>query len=189
MENSLTVSPIPKLVMNGKVFHGINILEKLIECGDKKLFYQAANAWKSSINPCIGFCLESPMAVMPTKRIIDVGYDITIIDVAKQLTPMTTMYETHISLNIPLGFYVEMIPRSSLSKTGYMFANSIGIIDPCYTGTLKVALIKMDPSMPNIELPCCIAQIILKPYVVSDTYQTNTKLITTRGDGGFGSTN
>ena len=185
----LSFDHIPKLVVDGEVFRGINILEKLHEIGDTNLFKQAATAWQLPYIPRIGFHLEAPNAIMPTKRIIDVGYDITIVEFAKQLTPMTTMYETNISLDIPLGFYVELVPRSSLSKTGYMFAHSIGIIDPSYTGTIKVALIKIDMSMPDITLPCKIAQIILKSYVVSTTYEATTKLDTKRGGGGFGSTN
>mgnify|MGYP001566265644 CR=1 FL=1 len=68
-------------------------------------------------------------------------------------------------------------------------SNSVGIIDPGYTGTIKVPLIKIDASMPDIELPLRIAQLILKPYIVSYDTQVHTIDPTSRGDGGFGSTN
>ena len=192
---SLTFVPSPTLTIDGEVFHGINILEKLSQIRNEsqtteQLFEQVATAFLRHEVPKIGFRLHSEGAVVPSKEIIDVGYDLTIVRVAKQLTPMTTMFETDVSLVIPIGYYVELVPRSSLSKTGYMLANSVGIIDPAFVGTLKVPLIKVDPSMPDIELPSRVAQLILKPYAVSHAYDANGEEIieTTRGSGGFGST-
>ena len=45
--------------------------------------------------------------------------------------------------------------------------------------------------MPNIKLPFRIAQLIIKPYIVSLAYDaSNVELVeTNRGSGGFGSTN
>ncbi|KAG7394167.1 hypothetical protein PHYBOEH_005561 [Phytophthora boehmeriae] len=125
---------------------------------------------------------------MPTKHITDVGYDLTAVAVAKQLTELTTLYETHVSVTIPLGYYAEIAPRSSLSKSGYMLANSIGIIDPGYTGTLKIALIKIDPSTSKLKLPARVCQLILKAYVVSEMYDSTNdlKIATKRGNAGFG---
>ncbi len=192
---SLTFDPVPELTIDGEVYHGINIVEVLYEKSKTDpsmldLLIQAVAYHTNPHIPRLGFFMEDERAVVPTKRCIDVGYDITIIDVAKQLTPSTTMYETGVSLDIPLGYYVEMIPRSSLSKSGYMFANSIGVIDPCYTGTLKVALVKVDNQVPDIELPSRVAQIILKPYVFSTSMVSygKNKNKTKRGTGGFGST-
>lgn len=190
---TLTFEPTPKLIINDQVFVGINIIEKLYELSKdsveaRKLFEEAASVFQRTQVPRIGFCMQDPSAVVPTKRIIDVGYDITVCSVSKQLTDQTTMYETYVSLSIPLGYYVELVPRSSLSKTGYMLANSVGIIDPSYTGSLKVPLIKVDQSAPDLVLPARVAQIILKPYVISDSYISDNVIETSRGVGGFGST-
>jgi len=191
----LSFDPVPTLTIGDEIIRGINIIDRLHQLKTSSpeinhLFLQAVNAHQETQLPRIGFRLEHPSAIMPTKKIIDVGYDLTIVSVAKQLTPLTTMYETHVSLEIPLGYYVELIPRSSISKTGYMLANNVGIIDPGYTGTLKVPLVKMDQSMPDIELPMRIAQLILKPYVVSEAYDATheERVGTDRGSGGFGST-
>ncbi len=193
---SLTLNDKPALTINGETYHGINIIDQLHKAMEhseeaRKLFVQAANVFQLPTIPRIGFRLEHPSAVMPTKRIIDVGYDLTVVDVCKQLTPLTTMFETYVSLDIPLGYYVELVPRSSLSKTGYMLANSVGVIDPCFTGTLKVPLIKVDPNVDDLKLPARVAQLILKPYVISEAYDaTDSEIIETeRGNGGFGSTN
>jgi dUTP pyrophosphatase len=190
---SLTFNPLPTLTINDNTFYGINIIEKLYELKDSdedanKLFQLAALAHQRTQIPRLGFNLESENAVLPTKRITDVGYDITIVSVVEQITPITTLFETNVSLQIPLGYYAELVPRSSLSKSGYMLCNSVGIIDPGYTGTIKVKLVQVDPNLPNLELPVRVAQIILKPYIISESYTTNNKIETTRGQGGFGST-
>lgn len=193
----LTFDPVPMLSVDDETFYGINIIQKLHDLSREgsiqamDLLKVASTQWVNPNISTIGFRLESELAVMPTKRMTDVGYDLTIVGVVKQLTPMTTMYDTDVSLAIPLGFYAEIAPRSSLSKTGYMLANSIGVIDPGYTGTIKVALVKIDQSMPNLELPVRVAQLILQPYVTSfsqDVTKTE-RLTTSRSDGGFGSTN
>ncbi len=191
----LSLDPIPKLVIDDIEYYGINILEKLCEMRDVDInanfaLQTIANMHRRPNIPRIGFSVDHPNAIVPTKRDIDVGYDITIIGIAKKISPLTTLFETGISIITPLGYYTEMVPRSSLSKMGYVFANSIGVIDPAYTGTLKVALVKVDPNIPDIELPARVAQIILKPYVFSDSYVANAedKITTTRGNGGFGST-
>jgi dUTPase len=46
---------------------------------------------------------------------------------------------------------------NSLSESGYIFTNSISIIDPSYTSSLKIVLTKIDESLPDLELPfkCC----------------------------------
>lgn len=190
----LIFGPVPKLVIGDDTYYGINIIEKLYEItkndpDDNALFMQAINAHQRTHLPRLGFYLEASSAVLPTKRISDVGYDLTAVDIYKQVSHMTNLYETYVSLQIPLGYYVELVPRSSLSKTGYMLANSVGIIDPSFTGTLKICLVKIDQSMPDLELPARVAQLILKPYVVSEGYiADHSKIETERGSGGFGST-
>lgn len=192
---SFTSHPEPTLVARGQTFRGINILQKLHDLADeceecKNLLQVVGKAFAQPGIPRIGFRLEHPDAVMPSKRIVDVGYDLTIIALTKQINDTTAMYETFVSLTIPLGYYVELIPRSSLSKTGFIMTNSIGIIDPCYTGTLKVCLTKVSNDCPKIVLPMRVAQLILKPYVFSYEYNdTGSKIETVRGSGGFGSTN
>ncbi len=192
---SLTFDPVPLLTLeNGESVEGINIVDELNKLRNDNsemnvLFLQAISRFLHTPLPSIGFRLEREDAVAPSKRIIDVGYDLTIVDVFKRPTKLTTLYETGVSINTPLGYYAEVVPRSSISKTGYMLANNTGIIDPSYTGTIKVALIKVDQSMPDLTLPVCVAQLIIKPYVVTESYVMNTEHIkTARGSGGFGST-
>jgi dUTP pyrophosphatase len=101
--------------------------------------------------------------------------------------PLTALYNTGIKLDIPIGYYVELVPRSSISKSGYMLANSIGIIDCSYKGELLVALTKISANAAEIEYPFRCCQLIMKkqifPYIVEVTDLEESK----RAEGGFGS--
>ena len=137
---------------------------------------------------CIKFVMDDENAVVPTKaHPSDIGYDLTAIGIFKQISNKITLFETGIRVSPPSGYYIEILPRSSMSKTGYMLANSVGIIDPQYTGTLKIALIKIDDDLPDIKLPFTRCQLILRKAEYANMELVDTIENTIRGDGGFGS--
>jgi dUTP pyrophosphatase len=129
-----------------------------------------------------------PDAVSPFKeRVSDSGYDLTLIQKIKDVGKVT-FYETGICIQPPFGWYFDLVPRSSISKTGYMLANSVGIIDRSYTGNIMIPLIKVDDSFPDLALPSRIVQIIPRPIVHFGIQETDTFEETARGESGFGST-
>ena len=138
---------------------------------------------------CIQFVIEDERAVVPTKaHPTDIGHDLTAIDVYKKISKRVILFETGVAVCPPPGFYIEIVPRSSISKTGYMLANSVGIIDPDYNATLKIALIKIDDDIPDIKLPFTRCQIVLRRAEYADMKQVKNIVKTERGSGGFGST-
>lgn len=141
-------------------------------------------------NPICKVYKDVQDAIMPTKgRPSDVGYDLTIIKEAKKWLNNTVLYDTGIKIAVDHGYYAEIVPRSSLSKSGYMLANSIGIIDNSYTGNLYIALTKVDESSPPIELPFRCCQLIFRRQVYIDLIEVDEDFeATTRSSGGFGST-
>lgn len=141
-----------------------------------------------------------PEAVTPSKGSpTDIGYDLTIVSRDSILTgtwhgrimdPEVFLFDTGISIEPENGYYVEVVPRSSLSRTGYILANSVGIIDPSYRGTIKVALVKIDKYAPDIPLPFRGFQLIVRKIENAEFVCTDSDLSSTaRGTGGFGSTN
>jgi len=140
--------------------------------------------------PHISIFKDQPAAILPTKgHPTDVGYDLTVISKHKELTADTDLYDTGIKASVENGYYLEIVPRSSLSKSGYMLANSVGIIDPGYTGNLYVALTKVDKFSPRLELPFRCCQLIVRKKVESTlSLVNNFDHISARGVGGFGST-
>jgi len=128
-------------------------------------------------------------AIIPGKtNESDVGYDLTIIKKVKDLTSNVALYDTGIKMILPNKFYGEIVPRSSLSKSGYMLANNVGIIDRSYTGNLYIALAKINFEMPDIVLPFRCCQLILRHQYYMKIEETSEQTETTRGQGGFGST-
>jgi len=131
-----------------------------------------------------------PDAIIPFKvHESDAGYDLTIIKEHKHINNVVTLYDTGIQIQMTKGYYAEIIPRSSIIKTGYMLANNVGIIDNDYRGNLYIALAKIDHLQPNIELPLRCAQLIFRKqeyanFVLIDDFDETTD----RGSGGFGST-
>lgn len=152
--------------------------------------YQIFNYTLYTQIPNVTFTLTDEKAVVPTKGTsYSVGYDLTAVSIHSKVG-RTTFYNTHVIVEPPSGFYTEIVPRSSLAKTGYTLANSVGIIDPDYRGNLLIALMKVDDSLPDLQLPFCKCQLILRKYEDFIMTQTNINNLSTtvRADGGFGST-
>lgn len=128
------------------------------------------------------------LAVLPSKTNgSDSGYDLTIIKV-HSVKGDVIFYDTGLKVQPPNGWWLALVPRSSISKTGYMLANSIGIIDRTYIGPVLVALRKIDATMPDLQLPCKIAQLVPMPAVHFEIEELQALENTSRGTGGFGST-
>lgn len=130
-------------------------------------------------------------AVPPSKeRASDSGYDLVLLEKIKTIGKVE-FYDTGIKIKPNFGYYFNLVPRSSISKTGYMLANSIGIIDRTYLGNIIVALIKIDDSAPDLVLPSKMVQIIPTPIVHFQLIEVDSIDVnsTDRSEGGFGSTN
>lgn len=127
-------------------------------------------------------------AVIPSKnRVSDSGYDLTILEKVREIGDVE-FYSTGIKIQPTFGYYFDAVPRSSISKTGYMLANSVGIIDRTYIGEILVPLRKIDKSAPELELPCKVVQLIPRQIVHFEFVEVDDLSDTDRGSDGFGST-
>lgn len=177
------------LIYNGN--NAIDFLNKLYpgeefysHFTDNKLLHEPG-----SHVPICKFTKTMENAVVPFKsNASDVGYDLTIIGVKKQINDKCTLYTTGITIDIEHGWYTEIVPRSSIIKTGYMLANSVGIIENSYRGELMIALNKIDDSAPPIELPNRCCQLIIRKQHHARFIENNLMSKTLRNEGGFGST-
>ena len=153
-------------------------------------FYKIVNNDNDNVVPQLKIFKTIQDAVLPSKcRESDVGYDLTIIKETKVLNTSTKLYDTGIKLDIPNGYYVEIVPRSSLSKSGYMLANSVGIIDQSYRGNIFVALTKINADSEELELPWKCCQMIIKKQIYGKIIESHEDFDeTNRNTGGFGST-
>ena len=94
---------------------------------------------------------------------------------------------TGVAVVLPMNVYGRVAPRSGLTvKHGILVG--AGVIDPDYTGEIKVALFNLGDAPFEIKKGDRIAQLILErcetPYVREITEIRETE----RGSGGFGST-
>ena len=131
-----------------------------------------------------------PDAVIPLRaHASDTGFDLVLLEPTKTIGDVT-FYATGISVRPPEGFYFDLVARSSLSKTGYMLANGIGIIDRDYTGEILVALRKVDKDAIDLTLPAKVVQLIPRQWYAMMPVEAPAEGLpgTERGDGGFGST-
>ena len=96
---------------------------------------------------------------------------------------------TGVRLAIPVGFEVQIRPRSGLAlKHGVTLANAPGTIDSDYRGPLGVILINLGAEPFVVNHGDRIAQMVVAP-VVQATFEVVEALSDTdRGAGGFGST-
>lgn len=101
----------------------------------------------------------------------------------------TALVPTGIKLEIPVGYEVQIRPRSGLAlKYGVIVLNTPGTIDADYRGEIRVILINLGSSPFTVEPNMRIAQMVLAPVVQAEFVMQETLTSTLRGEGGFGHT-
>ena len=98
----------------------------------------------------------------------------------------------------PIGYYTELLPRSSITWSGFSQPNSVGVIDPGYRGPLLVPLKANHKFQSDRAIDDAIRALIgtrIAQLVVRRLYLTNVEQVSlsklgesSRGTGGFGST-
>ena len=141
-----------------------------------------------NININIVFLNEN--AQLPSKQHdLDIGYDIYSCKEYKLIPRKVTFIETGLSIELPIGCGGFILPRSGLaSKHSITSINSPGLIDPGYTGEIKIPLINHSEVTYNLKKGERFAQLVLIE-VNSANFNVVDKLDDSiRSDKGFGST-
>lgn len=100
-----------------------------------------------------------------------------------------TLVPTGLRLAIPRGFEVQLRPRSGLAlKHGITLPNSPGTIDSDYRGPLGVIVMNAGQEPFTISHGDRIAQMVIAPVSQAEFAVVTDLDVTSRGDGGFGST-
>ena len=128
-------------------------------------------------------------AIIPTRGSDGaVGYDLySSEDAIVPCQAGRALVSTGIALSIPDGLYGRVAPRSGLAVKHCINVGA-GVIDPDYTGEVKVVL--FNHGMENFEIKKGdrIAQLILERCETPMVKEIGLLEETLRGDGGFGST-
>lgn len=140
----------------GRYFEDVNLSFPTIS--DNFLYnilgqYNRKTIDEDKFNHTFQYMLTSPNAVAPSKNnLSDTGYDLSVFKEWKRVSDDIIIYETGVAVQPPLGYYFDVVLRSSMSKSGWTLANNVGIIDATYTGSIKIALSRVDKNMKEIDL-------------------------------------
>ncbi|WP_088653625.1 dUTP diphosphatase [Geofilum rhodophaeum] len=134
----------------------------------------------TSTNPLPDFATVDSAGVDLRAHLED---SITILPGERQLIP------TGLFMEIPLGYEVQIRPRSGLAiKHGVTVLNSPGTIDADYRGEVKVILINLGQETFVVEPGDRVCQMVLNKYERFDWSHVEVLSATERGSGGFGHT-
>lgn len=95
--------------------------------------------------------------------------------------------KTGIRLRPPRGFVTLVCSRSGLASKGLYVANAPGVVDPDYTGEIKVILYNGSGSTQRIISGERIAQLLFVPFFTPDWNEVIELPDTVRGKLGLGS--
>ena len=133
------------------------------------------------------FVKMSPRAVVPTKATkYSIGLDLHSPDNYLICPKKQVLIPTQIKLGIPPGYYVRIASKSQLAIQNQVHVGA-GVIDPNYTGEIKVLLINNSKHYYQVKEEEAIAQLILEKACIPVLKQVNELPITERGDRGCGS--
>jgi dUTP pyrophosphatase len=114
---------------------------------------------------------------------LDMQHPLILAPGARALVP------TGLVLELPQGYEAQVRPRSGLALNyGIAVLNSPGTIDSDYRGEIGVVLANLGHAPFEIRRGERIAQLVVLPVVQAELVEVTQVSITSRGDGGFGST-
>jgi dUTP diphosphatase len=114
---------------------------------------------------------------------LDMQHPLTLAPGARALVP------TGLVIELPQGYEAQVRPRSGLALNyGIAVLNSPGTIDSDYRGEVGVVLANLGHAPFEIRRGERIAQLVVLPVVQAELVEVAQISVTTRGDGGFGST-
>lgn len=120
------------------------------------------------------------------------GYDLYVpkgVGVTGVNPKQTYKIDTGICMEIPDGYVGLVFARSGLAtKKGLRLANSVGVIDSDYRGSIGVVLYNDSSEIRAISGGDRVAQLVITPCLTVDFKEVDKLGTTERGDGGFGST-
>lgn len=117
----------------------------------------------------------------------DAGLDLVAVDTYYDRDYSFVEYGTGVSVEIPEGHVGLLFPRSSISKTNFSLANSVGVVDSNYRGEIKLRFRTSEYSGIEYDVGDRVGQLVIVPYPKIDLVEVSELSDSNRGAGGFGS--
>jgi len=144
-------------------------------------FYPAVGTKEYPSQDNAGYDLKVVLDQAPTSIATLVGLGVK----GRMIRKIT--YDGGVVLEEDSHFSLE--PRSSIFKSGFMMANSRGIIDRSYRGELKAPVISVGSLNKSMEAGTRLFQVIAPEMgFIEEVHYVESLPETKRGAGGFGST-
>lgn len=135
-----------------------------------------------------------PEAILPEVSEGNAGIDLRVL--TQNNEPSVTIepngfytFYTGIKMNIPEGYYIEIVPRSSVGiKRNLRIKNTVGVLDSSWKGETLVAVHNFGQIPTTVENNERLCQMILHSYprvLIKEVEEVGTS---DRGENGFGST-
>lgn len=127
-------------------------------------------------------------AVIPSRKTTGAaGFDLTA--VSMEVSATMIKYDTGIAVEIPPGYVGLASPRSSICRVGLLQANSVGVIDSDYRGSISFVFYKtFSIKGDRFKLGDRIGQLLIVPIPAVEFVEAEELSETERGEGGYGST-
>ena len=116
------------------------------------------------------------------------GMDLYACRETRLLSREIKLIPTGIKVSIPIGFELQIRPRSGLAVQGVGVINSPGTIDPDYRGEIKVILVNFGEKPYLVKRGDRIAQGVLCPVYYARLRVVSRLKESERSYGGFGHT-
>lgn len=110
--------------------------------------------------------------------------------IKNEITGPMVEYDTGIGVKIPDGYVGLIAPRSSIAvNTTLMLANSVGVIDSDYTGSISFKFRQINPNFgKKYKVGDRIGQLMIIPVMELELEEVKELPQTERGSGSYGST-
>jgi len=137
---------------------------------------------------CLSFKRLDPKALLPTRGSQSAaGLDLYSIEAVSLQPKERRLIRTGLAVAIPEGFYGRLAPRSGLATQKGIDVLA-GVIDADYRGEIGCLLYNAGDEIIDLPAQTKICQLIIEKIVTPDAIWVDSLAETSRGSGGFGST-
>jgi len=127
-------------------------------------------------------------ALLPTRGSSSAaGLDVYSIEAISLLPKERRLIRTGLAVDIPEGYYGRLAPRSGLATQKGIDVLA-GVIDADYRGEIGCLLYNAGDEIIELPAQTKICQLIIEKIITPDAVWVDSLAETSRGSGGFGST-
>ena len=120
----------------------------------------------------IGIIKHEPEAIIPTLNQTNVAYDLTAIRFVKEIGKHSIVLDTGLIISFDEGYYLEIIPKSSIYKSGWVIQNRIISRLDANENTLKIVLTRINNNnSQKPKLPLTLCQFVIRKAIYGNLHE------------------